>query len=294
MDEIDVTRIKIPYNWVLVELDKDWDTYHNTETGLNTGIHVAPWGINQASHLAVTGVIRALPQALVYNGYQLAERKLDKDRSEYKQKEIAELRRRSMAYDVPIEPTVGTRVYFEYSTRLNAEKEGRYIQNKSAKYVFLPYDLLVMAFRPTTDFNNVKVTDIYPLNGFVIIKPLEYATERGTDGIKTVKTSTDLWIPVQPDAKFVKAGNMWYANVLAVGCGVRHYADFPGRGGEFEVMTTPGGQPGQKICYDGRQQKRLEVEHHRVIFKKHTLYRIHRKDILGWFPNGDITGKLKV
>lgn len=287
MDDIDVTRIKIPYNWVLVELDKDFDTYHNTDTGMNTGIHVAPWGINQATHLGVTGIVRALPQELIFNGDDLSELKSIKDRSEASQRHIAELRRQSMAYAVPIEVPVGYRVYFEYSTRLNAEKEGRYITNSDgSKYVLIPYDLLVMTFRPDTDFNDVKISDVYMLNGFLLIKPLEYATEKGTDGIKTVKTVTDLWIPVQADAKYVHRNNLWYANILSTGCLVQSYADFPDAG-----MDGGGiGKPGQKICYDGRHQKRLEQEHHRVIFKKHTLYRLHRKDIFGWFPDGNITG----
>lgn len=287
--DFDASTIQIPYNWVLVKLDKDHDTYHSTDTGLNTGIHVAPFGINQASHLAVTGVVVKAPDRLNFLGEEMDVIKQYRDRSNEVQKRVAELRRQSMTYDVPIEVPEGYRVYFEYTTRLNAFKEGRAIVNEHGKFVFIPYDLLIMAFKPTTDFNNVQIPDVYMLNGSVLIKPLEYATENAA-GIKGVRTESDIFVPVQPDAKYVKKGNVWYANVLAAGCLVRSYADFPKAGWDSEEI----GKPGQKIIYDGRQQKRLEVEHHRVIFKSHTLYRIHRKDIFGWFPDGDITGKLKI
>lgn len=289
MSNIDISKIEIPFNKVLIKLDPDWDTYHSTLTGNDTGIHVAPWGINQASHVALTGTVIALPKSLIYHGHQLRVLRSDKNRSDAEQKHIAALRNESMAYDVPIELEVGYRVYFEYTTRLNAFKEGRAIEQEDGKYIFVPYDLLVLAFRHGADPENIQVQDVYPLNGFVLIKPLEYATERSAEGIVGVKTATDILMPVSPDAKYVHQGNIWYANVLSAGCLVNSYADFnSGRdGGEI-------GKPGQKIIFDGRQKKRLEVEHHRVIFKKHTLFRIHRKDIFGWFPDGKIGGMPKL
>lgn len=280
---LNLTKIRIPNNLVLIKLDDDFETYHSTENGFDTGIHVAPWGINQASHVAVTGTVVACPQSLIYNGYTTAAMKKNLQRSPEEQKEIARLRNESMAYDVPMEVQVGMKVYFEYTTRLNAFKEGRGVENDEGKFIFIPYDLLVMAFRPTTNFNDVQVGDVYMLNGNVLIKPLEYATETNSDGIKGITTESDIFVPVQPDAKYVKKNNLWYANVLSAGCRVKSYADFPGESDDNERE-----KPGQKICYDGRMQKRLEVEHHRVIFKKHTLYRIHRKDIMGVFENGKI------
>lgn len=285
---IDINTLSIPFNLVLVKLDDDFETYHNTDTGDNTGLYVAPWGINQSSHLAVTGTVVKLPQKLIYNGYTMAKLKQDKLRSPQDQQHIANLRIESMAYDVPMELTEGLKVYFEYSTRLNAFKEGRAFENEQGKFIFIPYDLLIMVFRPDTNFDDVKITDIYMLNGMVLIKPLEYATEKSAQGIKGNKTEMDIFMPATPDNKYVKRANWWYATVLTAGCGVRSYADFPGRGGEFEAKNTPGCKPGNKILYDGRQQKRLEVEHHRVIFKKHIFYRIHRKDIWAWFPDGDV------
>lgn len=294
MDYIDVTKVVIPYNYVLIKLDPDFDTYHNTETGDNTGIHVAPWGINQATHLSVTGVVMQVPNALIYNGYEMAVLKKDQYRTASEQQHIADLRKESMAYDVPMELSKGLRVYFEYTTRLNAFKEGRALEQEDGKYIWIPYDMLVMAFKPSTDMTNVKISDVYMLNGFLLIKILEYATEKGSDGIKGVKTISDVFIPVQEDAKYVHQENVWYANVLSAGCGVKSYADFPGRGGEYEVKNTPGGRSGDKIIFDGRHKKRLEQPAHRVIFKKHELYRIHRKDIFGWFPDGNVNGMPKV
>jgi len=284
---MNIETIRIPSNRVLIKLDPDFDTYHSTITGDNTGIHVAPWGINQASHVAVTGTVVKVPETLIYNGYMLNAMKQHPHRSVETQKEIARLRAESVSYDVPMELVAGLRVYFEYTTRLNAIKEGRAFEIGEDKFILVPYDLLIMAFKPDTDFSNVKVTDVYMLNGFLLIKPIEYAREKSADGITGVKTESDLFLPVPDDAKYVKKGNIWWANILAAGCGVNSYADFPGRGGEQKV---DGSKPGQKIAYDSRQQKRLEVEHHRVIFKTHIFYRIQRKDIISWYPDGNFAG----
>lgn len=284
--EVDINKIRIPNNLVAVKLDIDHQTYHSVESGEDTGLYVAPWGVNQASHLALTGTVIRMPEKLAYNGYKLAELKKDRLRTTQDQEYIADLRNKSVSYDVPMEIQVGHRVYFEYRTRLDAYKEGRYIDNEQGNFILIPYDSLILVFNPTTDFADVKVTDVYPLNGFLLIKPLEYATEKGSDGIVGVKTELDMFMPVTGKEKFVKRGNCWFGNILAAGCGVKHYADFPDRGGEVSIKEM--GRPGQKVAYDGRQQKRLEVEHHRVIFKKHILYRIHRKDIISWFPDGKI------
>jgi len=314
---IDVNRIQIPFNYVLIKLDGDHERYHNRETGEDTGLYVAPWGANQASHLGLTGIVVKTPEQLIFNGYQMATLKqytettsTDKEReikskefaeySRYKrsgvQKEIADLRRASMAYDVPMEVKEGDRVYFEYTTRLDAIKEGRRIETDEGVYILVPYDLLLMRFKPTTDFNNVQIPDVYMLNGLVLIRILEYATEVSAQGVRGYKTEMDLFLPEgkHPDAKYVHNGNVWYGTILSCGCGVKSYADFPGRGGEYGVQNTPGNKPGDKIMFDGRHKKRLEVEHHRVIFKKNILHRIHRKDILGWFPSGNINGLPKV
>lgn len=286
---IDISKIKIPANYVLVKVDHDHETYHNSQTGENTGIDVAPWGINQATHLAVTGTVVTIPEKLNYRGKKINELKANKDRSPDDQKEVSRLRNASVAYDVDIELKVGWKVMFEYLTKINCFKEGRAIENADGKFILIPYDQLILIFKPTTDFDNVGVGDVYPLNGFLLIKPLEYATEKDAAGIKGMKTEMDIFIPQQQDAKYVRQDNLWYANILAAGCYVRDYIDFPGAGSDGRLQ----GKPGEKICYNGKMQRKLEQDHHRVIFKKHTLYRIHRKDIYAVFTDGNISAKAK-
>lgn len=301
MQEIDISKLSIPFNYVLIKLDPDHDTYHSRESGENTGLYVAPWGANQASHIGVTGTVAVVPDNLIFNGYEMAGLKKElrdgrypsaEKYNEERQKKIANLKRESVSYDVPIEVRKGMRVYFEYTTRLDAIKEGRALYTESGNYLFIPYDLLIMYFMPYTNFDNVQISDVRMLNGFVLIKILEYATEKNSAGIVGFKTEMDLFLPEskRPDAKYVHKGNGWYANVLAAGCEVKSYVDFPNAGGDRKLT----GIPGQKILFDGRQKKRLEVEHHRVIFKKYIFHRIHRKDIMGWFPDGNINGMPKI
>ncbi|HEY4196884.1 MAG TPA: hypothetical protein VGM63_15180 [Mucilaginibacter sp.] len=287
--KLDLEKIIIPANYVLIKLDQDFNTYQNPDTGRDTNISIAPWGINQATHLSVTGIVMALPKILLYHGYLINVMKQEKDRSDSRQKEIANLRRESIAYDVPMELAIGMRVYFEYTTRLDAFKEGRRIECEDGEYILIQYDSLIMAFRDDTDFEKVKITDVWMLNGMVLVKPLEYAVEKTADGIRGVKTEMDLFIPEskQPNARYVKKGNVWYGSVIRIGCPVKSYADFPGRGGEVNSSQNPI-KPGIKISYDGRQQKRLEQPLHRVIFREHVFYRIHRKDIIAVYPDGKI------
>lgn len=287
MTEIDVSKIRIPMNYVLVELDKDFEVYHNTETGLNTGIYVAPLGPNKAHHFAVTGTVITMPHRLNYSGYRLKKLKDEKDRAEYKQKIIAEVRHGSIAYDVPMEPITGYKVFFDYTTRKNAEADGRWIESGGKNYILVRYDHLIFAFKLGTNFSDIKINDVYPLNGFLLIKPLEYATFKGEKMPEGVKTESDLFLPASAEAKYIQQGNVWWANVLACGDLVRDYVDFPNAGADNEWF----GKPGQKIAFDGRHKIRLERPEHRVIFKQHTLYRIHRKDILCVYPDGNIAGK---
>lgn len=281
---INANEIKVKNNWVLIKPDGNHETYHSAESGKDTGLHVAPWGINQASHIAVTGTVVSAPQALTYLGVEIKRRRRDVMRSDNEQKELARLRESSVAYDVNMELIPGYKVYFEYTTRVSAVKEGRSFETEQGQMLLLPYDQLIMIFKPETNFNDVKISDVYMLNGMVLIKPLEYASEKGSDGIKGVKTESGLFMNVDEDSKFIRRGKLGYANVLASGCLVKSYCDFDNTGGDDKNV----GYVGQKVAYYHQQQKRLEVKHHRVIFKGHELYRIHRKDIACIFPDGKI------
>lgn len=272
---IEVEKIIIPHNWVLIKPDLNFDTYQFS--GRETNIHVAPWGINQASHISVTGTVYRCPQDLIYHGAVVKDmrRRLEPDGEP--NKDLPRLREQSMSYDVPIELREGDKVYYEYTTRLSAMKEGRIIDTTEGEMMFVPYDILIMAFQRGINLQGTILPNmVRMLNGWMLIKPLEYARERSLQGVVGVKTEWDMFMPVTEENKYVQYGKVWYANVLVAGCLVRDYIDFDKAFGDVDTM----GRTGQKIMYDSRQHKRLEVEHHRVIFKNHTLYRIQRKDIL--------------
>lgn len=279
---IDITTLRIPSNYVLIKPDLNFDTFQIK--GRETGLHVAPWGINQASHISVTGTVYKVPDRLVYRGKQVKRMRSDlRDISE-ENKLLPVLRSQSMSYDVPMEIKVGQKVYYEYTTRLSAMKEGRIIDTTDGEMMLVPYDIIVMAFKAGTDMNNVQPGNVTMLNGFMLIKPLEYALERDLSGVRGVRTEMDLFRPVSEEEKYVRFNNIGFANVIVAGCKVNDYIDFDkGRSDDMIV-----GRTGQRIAYDNRMQKRLEVEHHHIIFKEHILYRLHRKDIMLWYVNGKI------
>lgn len=279
---INLTNLVIPANYVLIKPDMNFDTYQFR--GKETGIHVAPWGINQASHISVTGTVIKLPQKLVYRGKQVKLMRADLREQSEENKLLPILRAQSVSYDVPMELQVGHKVYYEYTTRLSAMKDGRLIDTAEGEMMFVPYDILVLAFRPGTDMENVQPQNVQMLNGFMLIKPLEYALERDLSGVRGVRTEMDLFRPVTEEEKYVRFNNIGFANVITAGCKVRDYIDFD-RAREDDMLI---GRTGQRVAYDNRMQKRLEVEHHHVVFKEHILYRLHRKDILLWYVNGKI------
>jgi len=279
---IDINKLRIPYNWVLIKPDLNFDTYQIK--GKETGIHVAPWGINQASHISVTGTVYKLPERLVYRGKVVKAMRADlKDRQE-ENKLLPILRSQSMSYDVPMELEVGQKVYYEYTTRLSAMKEGRLIDTEYGEMMFVPYDILIMAFKFGTNLHNIQPQNVKMLNGFMLIKPLEYALEKDLSGVRGVRTEMDLFRPVTEEEKYVRFNNIGFANVIVAGCKVRDYIDFD-KAREDDMLI---GRTGQRIAYDNRMQKRLEVEHHHVVFKEHILYRLHRKDVMLWYVNGKI------
>lgn len=290
---IDITTLRIPSNLVLIKPDLNFDTYQIK--GRETGLHVAPWGINQASHISVTGTVYKVPEKLIYLGKQVksmrAEIKKDVHveiddlrKKPEENKLLPVLRSQSMAYDVPMELEVGQKVYYEYTTRLSALKEGRLIDTSEGEMMLVPYDILIMAFKFGTDMANVTPGDVKMLNGYILIKPLEYALECDLSGVRGVRTEMDLFRPVSDEEKYVRFNNVGFANVIVAGCKVNDYIDFDKARPDDMII----GRTGQRIAYDNRMQKRLEVEHHHVIFKDHILYRMHRKDVMLWYVNGKI------
>lgn len=279
---IDLTTLVIPANYVLIKPDMNFDTYQIK--GKETGIHVAPWGINQASHISVTGTVYKLPQRLVYRGKLVKQLRGDLREQSEENKLLPILRSQSVSYDVPMELNLGQKVYYEYTTRLSAMADGRLIDTAEGEMMFVPYDILVLAFKPGTDMANVQPQNVQMLNGFMLIKPLEYALEKDLSGVRGVRTEMDLFRPVTEEEKYVRFNNIGFANVIVSGCKVRDYIDFD-RAREDDMLI---GRTGQRVAYDNRMQKRLEVEHHHVVFKEHILYRLHRKDIMLWYVNGKI------
>ena len=281
--EIDIDNIRIPYNWVLIKPDENFKT--TQRHGKDTGIHVPPWGINAASHISVTGTVIAVPEKLRYYGKKIKELRANLSEDSPQPPELPILRRQSMDYLTSIEITAGDKVYYEYTTRLDASKEGRIIDTKYGELMLVPYYILIMAFVPGCDMSNVKPTDVRMLNGNILIKPLEYALETNLQGVQGTRTEMDIFVPVtKQELKYVKFNNTQFANVIACGSLVKDYCDYPKAPADDPRI----GKPGQKIAYDGRMQKRLEVEYHHVIFGEHILYRIHRKDILMWYVNGRV------
>jgi len=281
--EIDVDKIIIPHNWVLIKPDMNFDTFQ--VKGRETGIHVAPWGVNQASHISVTGTVYKVPQRLVYNGYEVKKRRRALSNIESEPDlELPIIRSQSMAYDVNMELRPGDIVYYEYTTRLSAMKEGRILDTTEGEMMLVPYDLLILTFPYGTNRESIQPNNVRMLNGYLLIKPLEYALEKTLQGVRGVRTEMDLFRPVKEDEKYVKFNDIQFANVILCGSQVRDYIDFD----KAPVDDMVIGRTGQKIAYDARMQKRLEVEHHHIVFKQYILYRIHRKDILIWYVNGKI------
>lgn len=280
------TQIKIPANYVLLKPDPEFKYYHLG--GKQTEIEVSHRDIDHAHHVSISGTVIQVPQALVFNGPIIQERELDffevltkfmnseegealpvhpDDMAEY-----GDLKRESVAYDVPIEVKPGDRVFFTYSSHYRASDIGGTVFTEDhGPLILVKYDSLILGQVP---HGNIK-----PINGFLIVEPLLADPELVNNIIPVVKQTKDGPVFVQA------VGNKWLATrrwSLGV---VKHaarpsngYLDFLPAGADTDDIKV-----GDVIIYNKLLSVAFESHYHQHLFNGNRVVRLHRKDVYGKF-----------
>lgn len=252
---IDPSKLKIISNYVLVLPDKDFETYQFG--GKETGILAASYEYDEKGqmqsakqkHIAVSGIVYAVPNKLIFNADKIWNLQDNNDlrqgvrvRQPHIQQKIDRYRSNSVQFDVPIEISVGDRVYFEYL----AHQLSQSIMTDLGIMLLIKYDMLIMTDKGTM------------LNGFILVENEEFEAPKST--LTLVMDKTEKKTRNRAQGKVISSNGMCNGYLDH-----RNHYD-----GNIETGDT--------IVYDPRFAKELEYGLHRI-FSEKRLIRIQRKDV---------------
>jgi len=300
-----LSGLTIKGNYLLIKPDEDFSTYQFG--GKETEILVSRASDTASQHFSVTGEVIKAPPYLVFNGEKIVSMRRNYGyNDETIEREVNELKKNSVLYDVPVEVRPGEHVMFNYQQYFDANKNGRYFTCDGDRYYLIRYDESVCSMLPESKNKIHKM-----LNGFLLIEPLKLPLQEDggmkyyeRNGLRSVYMGNGYAI----SKKFA------FAKVVMTGANVRGYREWPGvhdtavpylnidwesikfpeisledyikRFRETGFMIIESHEKAtitqleMIICYDPRYATNVEYDLHRTLTENKS-YRIHRKDI--WF-----------
>lgn len=276
---IDPKRVKIPYNYVLVKPDPDFDEYHYR--GRSTGVAVSNFIYDgegrrvsiKERNRAITGVVYAVPNRIYYKmreARQMSEgkvfaKKIDGifytvDRST--RDIINDMKLKSMEYEVDVELQVGDRIKFSYMVHERAMDNNSIIETTEGPMYFITYDQIFMSI---DDQGNPKRM----VNGYILVESDIKELEK--DGAVKGKEKGQLFIVDLSDGEKRERKAMVGTVVLA-GTPCRGYKSIPDARDPNTVHT-----PGERLIFDPRGAINVDLMNHQLTEKPQ--YLIHRIDI---------------
>lgn len=266
-------------NYVLIKPDADLETYQwgGKETNIIAPSYTYDKGkviSTKEKNQSVKGTVYGVPMTSNYFGKELD--KLNNTYSKYPvgypisgfidksvQKQADEYRKKSLAYDSPIEIQKGDRVFFTYLAHNKAKDDGRIVSTEHGDMLLIPYDMLYMTIK---DNKPERM-----LNGWVIIEPETVKTETINGVHDAFKTKSGIILQVKD--KRVKTRKAGRAKVLYCGTPNKGYFDYPKDTDQYTYIES-----GDTIIYDPRGTKVVEVSYHRSLSEQELLF-IQRRDI---------------
>lgn len=257
---INLEKLRIPANYVLVKPKQDYDTYQidGRETGILSALSVDTVG----QRVAIYGTIMKVPEKLVYNGSDLRAVQQSRYPEDYAQPMIDDLKRSSVQFDVPMEVQLGDNVMFYYKNQIDCYKEGRVIHSDQGTLLMMKYDTL-----RAISYGEDRV---YPLNASVFIRRITLAEEE--------ITASGLIKLQQTHMGMSKKKKIQIGMVTEAGCRCKGYIDFPGAGRDQLQLNY-----GDFVYYDGRMGTNLEFSTHQTLETPRIV--IKQKDIWGILPD---------
>lgn len=277
---IEIKRIKILRNYVLVKPDEKYETFQRS--GKETDI-IAPDFIYdnkgkramvEERNFSVKGTVYAIPQKLVFD----VKKALKIERSNTitvkingkhqvndfgLMDKVGRMRKNSLLYDTDIELEVGDRVYFSYTAHMTAKENGMFIDTDQGKMMLMKYDDICM----TIDKNNKPLKMI---NGYILVEPDNFQIDEA-EGVETINSGGIVLVNLKSKEK--RRRKKMAGTVIASGNPVRGYKNF-----EHEQDSDVTIEKGDRIIFDPRTARELEMMYHQEMSEKF-LYLLHRKDI---------------
>lgn len=252
-------KVEIPYNYVLVKIDPDYNEYVLGELKLT----IASDEKSASRKLAVTGTVEDVCQNLYFS------LKDEREMGDYYTPEFSTSHRySSVTRDVEIELKVGDKIYFDYTQQYEVGRFNRIIFNEQGEQLcFVRYDFITGVSE-----NGF----IRPINGNVIIDPIEYDVEIVNNKIQKIDYGLEVNVklrnrPLQGKKKGV--------GVVRAKCDkVKGYTDFP----QYIDHDENDVEIGDLILFNNAYSLVLEYDLHQTLQGKYSrLRKITRKDIFG-------------
>lgn len=273
---ISIKNIRIPFNWVLIKPDPDFDTYqiNGKETGLIAPTYKYEKGNRvdaKSKNYATTGIVYGVPEKIRFTREAIKAIKASIITERNDQKVIADssllykinrLKEAGCRFETENELSIGDHVKFSYQIHLKSQ----YFDTEEGPMCFVKYDDIYMT------------TAGKMINGYILVDP-ELQDIKMENGRALAQAAAGLVI--------AKLGNN-YKRSARWAYGTVFYSGKPltidGRkGGYFDFPTycdeDTDVQVGEKIIYDPRTAVQYETDIHMQLADRR-LYLIQRKDIL--------------
>lgn len=264
--------MRIPYNYVLIRPDKDYETY--VVAGRDTGIYAGLTVENGGTVKAVMGEVVEVCENLRFNGGELQAMRKNFSNDMTYVSEMSKVREASALYDVPIEIKKGDRVSFEYTEHFHAHTTGLVYED----CLLIKYDKLT---------GRVDGEQLYPLNGKILVE----AVERDKAHRLTSKLIEIIQLQDKKSfdtLEFLKGGHLQIGKVLSVGAKVKAYLDFPGERDGWDP------EAGCYVAYRWAHAEAFEADLHKTMYGNKKIFVLNRKDVDLYFQGEDALKSINI
>lgn len=274
-------------NYVLVLPDPQLETYQlgGKETGLYSPDFKYEKGkkiTTKEKNMSVFGTVYGVPTSLNFNLKKIT--KLSTDNTLFVKRngqhipinigihrQLGELTRNSVMFDVDIEIQKGDRVNFSYLAHKKAKDENMIVDTELGEMYLIKYDMLFMVV--DENFQPKRM-----LNGYVLVQPEEIDVKK--EGAQEFIEHTGGLVTLAPKQKLKKTRKTQIGEVILSGTHCGGYLQQPEKKDYIKHL-----EKGQKILYDPRMCQKLEYDIHQIMSDK-ILHLVQRKDIKYEFGQG--------
>lgn len=189
-------------------------------------------------------------------------------------RQLSDLTKNSLLYDVNMELQKGDRVNFSYLAHKKCKDENMVVDTELGEMYLIKYDLLYMV---VDEHHKPKRM----LNGYVLVEP--ELIEVKQEGAQEFIEHTGGLVTLAPKQKLKKTRRTQKGTVIKAGSYCRGYLQHPDKRDYIQNLEI-----GQEIIYDPRMCQKLEYDIHQIMFDR-VLHLVQRKDIKYEFEAGGLS-----